>query len=267
MENNNKQQQQEETMTPLPVTALYARALISMAFGWIFLRGWQLRDDLFSPPQEHQEMVHFNFLTVRDTDDIPSRKLRANVDTTVRKDNVSYYSACLFITEEDFRLPHWLAYNTFVLPVDYLVVTVGPPTLPHPSNVLELYRKELDMTIIEWTDSDFVDEEQHKTDKDVTESPSGAGQEAQTDRQQLFMEKCAIHMQQHKRQWVTYHDTDEYITFDYSSKHTNVPAIRKESERQGEANDLDEKADIPDWMHAFIDHHGKEKASRLLRSV
>jgi hypothetical protein len=60
--------------------------------------------------------------------------------------------------DENFRLYEWLAYHYHVLPLRYVVIAVDPGSVLSPEPVLGFAsRNELQMTIITWTDSDFVD--------------------------------------------------------------------------------------------------------------
>jgi hypothetical protein len=59
-------------------------------------------------------------------------------------------SACLLVMDENFRLQEWLAYAYFTLRLNYVVVTVDPRSMYKPTEKLDIFRKELNMTIIEW---------------------------------------------------------------------------------------------------------------------
>ena len=83
-------------------------------------------------------------------------KLKPKLNASLMHSNESF-SACLLVMDENFRLYEWLAYHYHVLKLRYLVITVDPISLLSPEPVLDLFRNELNMTIISWTDSDFAD--------------------------------------------------------------------------------------------------------------
>ena len=62
----------------------------------------------------------------------------------------STFSACLLVMDENFRLQEWISYAYFTLPLRYLVVTVDPKSKFLPTEKLDIFRSELNMTIIEW---------------------------------------------------------------------------------------------------------------------
>jgi hypothetical protein len=62
----------------------------------------------------------------------------------------SSFSACLLVMDENFRLQEWIAYAYLTLPLRYLVVTVDPKSKFSPTEKLDIFRSELNMTIIEW---------------------------------------------------------------------------------------------------------------------
>ena len=61
------------------------------------------------------------------------------------------FSACLLVMDENFRLQEWIAYAYFTLRLRYIVVTVDPRSKQLPTKVLDLFRSELNMTILEWS--------------------------------------------------------------------------------------------------------------------
>jgi hypothetical protein len=96
------------------------------------------------------------------TDFLPRVDLRANTSTNtndalLRFMRTSRFSACLLVMDENFRLYEWLAYAGYhVLTLRYVVIAVDPGSVLSPEPVLDLFRNELNMTIITWADSDFV---------------------------------------------------------------------------------------------------------------
>jgi hypothetical protein len=111
--------------------------------------------------------------------------------------------------DENFRLPEWISYAYHTLPLRYLVVAVDPRSKHSPTPILDLFRAELpDLTILEWTDSDFV------TWEDL---PSNATphliRERYIHRQRRFYEGCLTHMHGRNRTWTTLYDTDEFLVY------------------------------------------------------
>jgi hypothetical protein len=229
----NKQEQDEYTTTmhpqhhPLPPAAHYARALLSMAFGWVFLRGWQLRHDLLATPEQMQ-MVQFNLLAES------GRQLRA----PIQEEETPPHAACLFVTNpEVFSLPEWLIHNSFIHPSHHLVFTVDTAATSLPAEMLLAYKQDNDVTLVEWIVSDFVNNEQQE--RDIISTPTSSrdtpddktnfeGQDTQLNHHQLFMEKCALYMQVEHGQdmTVTFHDTDEFANHKEQEQQPRSSSLR-----------------------------------------
>jgi Glycosyltransferase family 92 len=118
------------------------------------------------------------------------------------------FSACLLVMDENFRLYEWLTYHYHVLKLRYVVIAVDPLSLLSPGPVLDLFRNELNMTIITWTDRDFADWKRLRK----TTSSDKLGRRYLR-RQRLFLSKCMEHMHQQGRTWTAMWDVDEYIIF------------------------------------------------------
>jgi hypothetical protein len=118
------------------------------------------------------------------------------------------FSACLLVMDENFRFYEWLSYHYHVLPLRYVVIAVDPGSVISPEPVLEMFRKELNMTILTWNDSDYGDWEP---------LPADSKRHIKTNRyllrQQRFLEKCMDHLYQQGRTWTALWDVDEYIVF------------------------------------------------------
>lgn len=119
-----------------------------------------------------------------------------------KKDNESFL-ACLLIMDDNHRLPEWLAYHYFALPLRYLVVGVDPHSRTVPTSILDQWRHK--MTIVEWmnfTDSLLRHEQDSPRQK----------LEKYKNLQTSFYRACAAHLQEHNRTWTSFHDTDEFLT-------------------------------------------------------
>ena len=60
------------------------------------------------------------------------------------------FSACLLVMDENFRLQEWLAFAYFTLPLRYVVIAIDPRSKQPPTEKLNIFRTELNMTILEW---------------------------------------------------------------------------------------------------------------------
>jgi hypothetical protein len=118
------------------------------------------------------------------------------------------FSSCLLVMDENFRLYEWLSYHYHVLPLRYVVIAVDPRSHLSPEPVLDLFRRELNMTIITWTDDDYVSW--------TTTLPINASSyqlaERYLERQRRFIESCIQHMQLQGKKWTALWDVDEYIS-------------------------------------------------------
>ena len=119
------------------------------------------------------------------------------------------FSACLLVMDENPRLPEWLAYHYFALPLRYLVVAVDPNSATSPKEILDRWKGR--MVIHQWTDSDFTEKDlkrQHHADA-TTQAREDLTQ--YLTRQEDFMEGCARFLKKENRTWTAFHDTDEFI--------------------------------------------------------
>jgi hypothetical protein len=121
------------------------------------------------------------------------------------------FSSCLIIMDENHRLPEWLSYHMYALPLRHLVVSNDPRSQTDPNIVFEKFRK-LGIKIDVWNDSDFG------YNRDWQDAEQKGDIEALTeiyeDRQKLFYKTCATYLKTQNRSWTTFHDVDEYIVLD-----------------------------------------------------
>jgi hypothetical protein len=69
------------------------------------------------------------------------------------------------------------------------------------------------MTIVEWSEEDFMGDEQNKALLKLLKKKRGPVEKAQKKhnfRQNTFYRQCALHMKEKDRTWVSFHDVDEY---------------------------------------------------------
>ena len=124
------------------------------------------------------------------------------------------FSACILVMDENHRLPEWLAYHYYALPLRHLIVAVDPHSNTSPSEILNRWQGR--MEIIQWTDSDFTDVNLRRRSEVGNQSePSrktlSRNVALHRKRQSYFYERCAKHWQAQNKTWTTFHDLDEYI--------------------------------------------------------
>jgi hypothetical protein len=68
------------------------------------------------------------------------------------------------------------------------------------------------MTIVEWSEEDFMGDEQNSALEALLrgESETEQAQKKHNFRQNTFYRQCALHMKEKDRTWVSFHDVDEY---------------------------------------------------------
>jgi hypothetical protein len=109
------------------------------------------------------------------------------------------FSACVLILDENHRLSEWIAYHYFAMRLRYLVVAVDPHSKTSPSRILNRWRDR--MTVVEWTDSNFIDKSLINLNTDGHIKKTMKHRARQTD----FYLECTRHLQNHNRSWTSYH--------------------------------------------------------------
>lgn len=151
-------------------------------------------------------------------EDLPWRNLpRSNSNVLHNNNNFSddrdgSFSACLLIMDDNHRLPEWLAYHWFTTNLRYLVVAVDPASQTSPAFIWSAWRTYMNMTIEQWTDSDF-------TNRNLRRPIIGGGGASEKllhglhrARQWMFYNACTRHLKAKNQTWTLYMDTDEYIS-------------------------------------------------------
>jgi len=162
--------------------------------------------------------------TLSQLDSIVSTGIQTNPYLTLNGtafDGANSMSACLLVMDENFRLPEWISYSYHTLPLRYLIVAVDPRSKHWPTPVLDLFRKELpDLTILEWSDSDFVSWKNPQLLVNVTRKMV---RDRHRVRQLRFYNVCLTHMYKNNRTWTAMYDTDEFLVFgDYNHSYRNT---------------------------------------------
>jgi hypothetical protein len=144
-------------------------------------------------------------------------------------DGSSTFSACLMVMDDNHRLVEWIAYHYFVMNLRYLVILPDQFSRYWPKSILDNWRKY--MTIEEWKDEDFMDEDHTKRATDFLKKRNTtsrrAKQQYHMERQSHYYRYCALHMQAMNRTWVSFHDVDEYYVI-------NSELVNNATERMGE---------------------------------
>jgi hypothetical protein len=133
----------------------------------------------------------------------------AETDNTSKDEE--FMASCLMVMDDNHRLVEWISYHYFVMNLRYLVVHPDPNSVVSPKPVLDRWREY--MTIVEWSEEDFMGEEQSKKMLKLLKKRRGPIEQAQKKhnfRQNTFYRQCALHMKEKDRTWVSFHDVDEY---------------------------------------------------------
>ncbi|KAL3800629.1 hypothetical protein HJC23_006091 [Cyclotella cryptica] len=118
-------------------------------------------------------------------------------------------SACVLINDENPRLPEWIAYHYFVLPLRSLIVAVDPASRHQPTEILSRWPK-MGIEIDTWNDTHYLG-----NDGGVCKSKdSSVCKQRHRWRQKTFILRCMANLKQRNKTWVLLTDIDEYITSD-----------------------------------------------------
>lgn len=145
------------------------------------------------------------------------------------------FSACLLVMDENFRLREWLAYHYHVLPLRNLILATDPRSKQSPKSILDTFRRELGMSITEWTDEDFGFLSTTTTDNATTSgaAPNTTGMSKRWKhlfRQQVFLQKCLEELHRNGHAWTACHDTDEYISINPQARTGQYKDITRNQE-------------------------------------
>jgi len=118
--------------------------------------------------------------------------------------------------DDNHFLIEWLAYHYHVMNLRHLILTTDPDSITSPNRVLDRWRDR--MTIVLWSDEDFLP---HDFEKDVEERTFGKHGTKQKDRklqyhrarQASFNLECLKEHKRKNRGWTMVIDVDEYMTF------------------------------------------------------
>jgi len=197
------------------------------------------------------------------------------LDDEFNKPDASF-SACLLVMDENFRLQEWIAFAYFTLRLRYIVVTVDPRSKQLPTKVLDLFRSELNMTILEWNDSHFT----RWTEQLPDNAPRGLVRRRHRLRQAKFYKACMEHLYERGKTWTVLYDADEFLVFNkYNHIYENgafmsPPSI---SSRPGAVLDFIHQAQASNSKNPFLNticypiprmlHGGKEISEKELKAA
>eukprot|EP00526_Cylindrotheca_closterium_P005204 CAMPEP_0113610522 /NCGR_PEP_ID=MMETSP0017_2-20120614/5073_1 /TAXON_ID=2856 /ORGANISM="Cylindrotheca closterium" /LENGTH=617 /DNA_ID=CAMNT_0000519419 /DNA_START=47 /DNA_END=1897 /DNA_ORIENTATION=+ /assembly_acc=CAM_ASM_000147 len=121
------------------------------------------------------------------------------------------FSACLLWMDDNHRMPEWLAYHYFALPLRHLIIAVDP----HSATQVNISSHWYDlMEITTWHDSDYITSNKKKK-KNLTRSPGDTKEQLRwkhRERQSQFYQACCRHLKELNRTYTIFYDTDEYLT-------------------------------------------------------
>ena len=133
------------------------------------------------------------------------------------------FSACLLFMDDNHRLPEWLAFHYYALPLRHLIIAVDPASTQNPPHIPSRWKELIDITV--WNDADHI-----PSYMNLTRDPADAPEESLRKhryRQSNFYIECSKHLIKSKRNWTSYHDIDEFLTIteDFFSHDNPRPAL------------------------------------------
>ena len=236
-----------------PMLQLEEQALLKMLIGTSITRNENDTQESFhrttdlDPPKimPKEEAPGESYKSNNDSNEnnarLPSSPSTSSRPSSSRSSSPLSFSACLLVMDENHRLPEWLAYHYFALPLTTLVILVDPRSQTSPKSVLEPWKDLMD--IYEWTDKDI--QFQPSVSRTVLDPLTRNHRR----RQGQFYKYCAKHIQalqqkeqqeqqqqsssnftnndQHLGSWTGFFDVDEYIVLDH------VPDKMARMQKQG----------------------------------
>lgn len=142
------------------------------------------------------------------------------VEDTIEDDKASF-SSCLLFNDDNHFLIEWLAYHYTKLPLRRLVIAIDPLSQRSPIDILERWRKVLDITV--WNDDDYFPK-MHRSEilrssyhpnNTLVNDPATILVNLHRYRQRMFYRKCMEVLSEEGKEWVTFIDTDELLFPNY----------------------------------------------------
>ena len=164
-------------------------------------------------------------------------------DTDDTDDTNGHFSACTLWMDDNHRLDEWLAYHYYILKLRYVIIGIDPYSKTSPQKIINKWNEHNfnntgNITIIGWNETEYVSKKVRKQNKnelneieskyknknndtntntDFTLLYGTAKTNQYLSRQRLFMKECSRHMVSLNKTWVSYHDLDEYISFQHKT--------------------------------------------------
>ncbi|OEU14898.1 hypothetical protein FRACYDRAFT_241455 [Fragilariopsis cylindrus CCMP1102] len=165
-------------------------------------------------------------------------------DTTdADADDTGHFSACTLWMDDNHRLDEWLAYHYYILKLRYVIIGIDPYSKTSPQKIINKWNQynfniSGNITIIGWNETEYVSKKVRKQNKNELNEIESKYQNKNNDtntntdftllygtaktnqylsRQRLFMKECSRHMVSLSKTWVSYHDLDEYISFQHKT--------------------------------------------------
>ena len=151
---------------------------------------------------------------------------------TDKNAEVTDFSACLLIKDNNILLPEWLAYHYTVLPLRRLIVGVDPISYTDPTPILNMYESIGLRTTIWTNDSFWTDGKKDLTKKNYTITNETTYEQIKfryERRQRQFLRSCLQQLHEEGRRWTLLLDTDEYLAFNYYDDNEGAPSWCKKN--------------------------------------
>ncbi|KAL7580483.1 hypothetical protein ACA910_003616 [Epithemia clementina (nom. ined.)] len=142
---------------------------------------------------------------MRQNDDREETKVTSNKNNKTShselRNTQDFFSACLLIMDENHRLPEWLAFHYYMLPLRHVVLLVDPRSETSPMDIVHRWQPYVQIDV--WNFADLPEYMHVHGNQNALKIHRFV--------QQHFYYECALHMQRLERTWVTFHDVDEYL--------------------------------------------------------
>lgn len=182
----------------------------------------------------------------------PTRQTQATLTNSTEEG----LSACLLVNDENARLPEWLAYHYYTLPLRSLIVAVDPASLLSPKPILDSFSSTLDgLDVTYWDSEDYYMPPEQRGGSCNPNDSNAACLWVHRERQKHFVMKCMEAFKRRGKSWVLLTDVDEYITFNYIHQEDDPPVPLDEA-----------PAGIPTLKHWKIEHAVIDGRRRALLS-
>jgi hypothetical protein len=176
--------------------------------------------DGFNAQVQTKDLLHKNssfFLRRASLADPPSSTKEPHVyHTRVKSTNSTKegLSACLLVNDENPRLPEWLAYHYYTLPLRSLIIAIDPASKSSPKAILDLFSSTLDDLDVTYWDSEeyYLSPDQRMTCDPNDVKAAHAFLWIHRQQQQHFVMKCMETFEKRGKSWVLLTDVDEYVT-------------------------------------------------------